>query len=558
MTFERPTGKPQFTAPWFKWFLPNLTLPEGYPMQWAGHLLLMTDEFFKPELMSLLCLIPKGNWKTTWEGGLADWHLLTVPAPRAYAGAADKGQAQELYDFAAHFADSDPEIAAKLITRPSTKEIRCASAPGRAAFKVLASDDSKGGGKKQGLNTTLSLGDEIHAWENRHLWVDLRSGGFKRREAARLAGDPLWHSIGKLAAITTEGYDSESLLAEELDKFLGNPEKELAPLGTVEEGLRVLPDGSTERYPDGRLTIARYGNGRNVLLRWACREDDDTDNSAVVKFANPAPTATVESLDDARTALTPWEFLRYRCNVRTLGFSSWLPQGAWDTLYSHAVPRVEHRTWEEATLTGEAGEDGNVVPTEEFLEYVRSLYPEGASIVAAVDMARYRDTAAVVVLGRDEADMKVPRAFVWRSGGHDNPIRYDWPKTALRLLDAAYDLTAVAYDPKYFDQSGEELHDEGIAMEEFPQSNERIGPADTELRREILDAEQQFAHDGDPILSRHIAAGKAQDIGPKVFKVVQQDGAKPPPIDACKALSMANAIEKLTVGSMYDDPEATI
>jgi hypothetical protein len=70
-----------------------------------------------------------------------------------------------------------------------------------------------------------------------------------------------------------------------------------------------------------------------------------------------------------------------------------------------------------------------------------------------------------------------------------------------------------------------------------------MGPADTELRKEILAGE--FAHDGDPILTAHIQAGHSQDIGSMLLRVVQQKVAQPPPIDACKALSMANALEKV-------------
>lgn len=566
--FPKPSGSPQFTAPWFRWFLPLLTLPEGHPMRWEGHLLLMTEEFFTPELTHLLVLIPKGNFKTTWEGALAVWHLLTVPAPRAFCGAANIGQAKELFDFAAHFVDSEPEIqswpwgkTSGLFTRSSTNEIRTNAAASRAAFRVLAQDDSKIGGKKQGINSTLSLADELHAWANRNLFTDLLSGGFKRREAARYQDDPLWHALGKAATITTETHDEGSVLAEELTKFLGDPKKGLAPKGTVETSLRVLPDGSVERHPDGRLTIARYDDGANVLLRWANNEDDDTEDDAVVKLANPASVASVASIKSARNTLTPWEFLRYRCNIRTLGFESWLPAGAWDTLKMATVPVVAHQTWEGATTTGarmdeddatsppllrdETDDHGNVTRaalTDEFRDYVASLYPSGTTIVGALDMARYRDTAAIVVIARTADGRKVPRTLVWRSGGHDNPIRYEWVEAAILALHDTYDLQAFGKDPKYGDQLGERMSDAGVMMEEFPQSPERMGRADTELRAEILRAE--FAHDGDPILSAHIMAGKARDVGPLLLMVDTQTGASPPPIDACKAFSMANALEK--------------
>ena len=536
-------------------------------MRWEGHTLLMTDEFFRPSLVHLLVLIPKGNMKTTWEAALADLHLLTVPAPRSFFAAADKGQAKELYDFATHFVDSEPEIGAHLISKPSTLEIRRADSPGRFALKILAQDDSKHGGKKQGLNLTLGGGDEIHAWQNRNLFVDLRSGGFKRREAARLAGDPLWHSLGKLATITTEGYDSDGLLAEELVKFLGDPKHGVPPMGTVETGLRVLHDGSVEHHPDGRLTIACYGeeeyvdertgqtylDGLNVLLMWANREDDDTSDNAVVKLANPASVATLGSINDARTSLTPWEFLRYRCNIRTLGFESWIPAGSWDSLYDPRVPIVTHRYWNDAT-------------DEELDAYVDSLYAEGAPIVGHIDMARYADCAAVTTIGplscpdcdeeseecescdgTGELGKRVPRTIVWR-GSKDSPVPYAPVYRAARRLAARYDLQALGLDPKYLDEMYETLENGDaenppLPVESVSQSNERQSIAAKSLRRSILN-ERKFAHDGDPILSAHVMAAIAKDVGTDQFKLAKSKDSGPP-IDACVALSFANELDGL-------------
>lgn len=522
-TFPRPDGRPTFTAPWFRWFLPKLTLPEGGDMRWEGHTLLMTHEFFTPELVHLLVLIPKSNQKTTWEAALAVWHLLTVPAPRAYCGAADKEQATELFDFTAHFSESEPELARFLRVRPSTKEIRHSSSPGRSAFKVLASDDSKQGGKKQGKNLTLAEADELHAWENRNLFVDLRSGGFKRRDAAHISGDPLWWTLGKMATITTEGYDDESVLAEEVGKFLGNPKKETPPLGTVESGLRVLPDGTVEKHPDGRLTIARYGDGRNVLLRWACEPTDDTNDSRVVKLANPASTATVDSIEDARTALTPWEFLRYRCNIRTLAFESWIPAGSWAGLYSSAVPVVEHRYWNGAT-------------DAELNEYIDSLYPAGVEIVGFIDMARYRDCAAITLIGPGPSGRLLPRTIAWR-GSQDAPVAYGPVYAAARRLSRRYFLRALGLDPKYLDEMYETLEGDGLAVENFPQSNERMAPAAGNLRQAIL-TDRAFEHDGDPILTAHVMAAVAKDVGTDSFKLVKSKD-NGPPIDACVALAGA-------------------
>lgn len=563
LTFPKPPGRAAFTAPWFKWFAPNLSLPEGSAFRLEGHTLLMTDEFLAPELVHLMVVIPKNNQKTTWEAAMIVWHLLTIKAPRVYMGAADKDQAREMFGFASHFILSEPELAQHLYVRDSTLEIRRSDGTGSA--KVLASDDSKGGGKKQGKNFTMGGIDELHAHENDNLFTDFRSAGFKRRDAAKVAGLDWWHMVGKLATITTAGFDKESALYRELVKFLGNSEKGIAPMGTVQTRMRVLDDGSVVHDPQrGRLTIARYGDGRNVLLHWASEPDDDPEDYEVVKYSNPASTVTTESLKDARESLTPWAYERYRMNRWTLGFESWLPVGSWAALASESVPMVAHRTWEGATTTGERETEGDdksppllrdvvnehggvtrAALTDEFREYIASLFPPEASIVGAVDMARYRDTAAVVVIGRNAEGLKVPRTIVWRSGGHNNPIAYEWVKAAVLALHDLYDLQAFGYDPKYWDQSAEEMDALGVMVEQWPQSDERMGPADTELRQEIVSSERFFAHDGDPVLNAHIMAGRAKDVGPLLLRVIQQTGANPPPIDACKALSMANALEKL-------------
>jgi hypothetical protein len=294
------------------------------------------------------------------------------------------------------------------------------------------------------------------------------------------------------------------------------------------------------------------------MLEWACKydpkhpeESDDLDNMEVVKYASPAPTVTVESLADAKEKLTPSQFKRYRACVWTEGYDSWLPETTWGNLYSPKVPRVTHRTWEQTPETGPVTcyapeqEDAKPKPTEAFVAYLASLYPPGTSIVGALDMARYRDCAAITLVGRPPyaEGLKVPRTIVWRSGGQANPISYDWPKVAARELKRLYNLLALAMDDKYADQIGDELAGEGIPVELFSQGSARRGPADTELRKEILSTSPpEFMHDGDPVLSAHIKAGAEATIGPTMIRIEQQAIPQPPPIDACVAFSMANSI----------------
>jgi phage terminase large subunit-like protein len=263
------------------------------------------------------------------------------------------------------------------------------------------------------------------------------------------------------------------------------------------------------------LTVARIGH--NVMLEWASRPDEDYWNPEVAKLANPASWVDVGSLQDAMDApgITPWAYARYRCNVWTLTYASWLPAHSWEAL-----------------------------------EEPGAVLLEGAPTVAALDMARYRDAAAFVLIQTREDGKKVVEALIERPGGPDNPVQYDTVKDWIREAHKRYNLTAVGYDPRYFDQAAEELDGEGIALEVFNQSNERMCPAWADLRREIL--EGAFVHDGDPLLTSHMYAGVIREIGADAFKV-EKDKANSPDMDAAEALAMANALSKYEA-----PPEQTI
>jgi phage terminase large subunit-like protein len=469
----------------FVWFLSLLTLPEGGEVRLEPFWLLILREVFDTGRAELLVLLPKGNGKTLVMAGLAIFHVLVTPNANCYIGAADKEQAGEMYRFASHFVESEPELEKLLLVRESTKEIR--SRRDKGFLKVVASDDSKSGGRKQGWNATLALLDELHAHENDNLYVAARSGLFKRH--------------GILVTITTAGHDEESTLGELRDGFLSIEEKG----GTVTSGLVVNDRAEAVQDAAGRLTIARSKDRRSVMLEWACRDGDDLADPAIVKLANPASWVTVASIEDALNApgFKPWHFARYRANVWTPGFEPWLPLGAWDKLPVGEIPR-------------------------------------GARVVGAVDMARYRDCAALVLVWVPEDGHPVAHLYrVERSGGPEQPIRYATVKGWIREAAEEFDLDAVGYDPRYFDQAAEELLDEGLPMERFEQSHARICPASQDLYTAVVNCE--LAWDGDRTFARHVYAGIRQDIGPNEWRLVKPK-KRGPAIDALIALVMAYAL----------------
>src|SRR5207245_9167267 len=70
---------------------------------------------------------------------------------------------------------------------------------------------------------------------------------------------------------------------------------------------------------------------------------------------------------------------------------------------------------------------------------------------------------------------------------------------------------AFCYDPWGFREAANVLLDEGLAMIEVPQTNERLGPATRAFYDAVLD--RRIAHDGDPTLAAHLRNVAAIPLG---------------------------------------------
>ena len=105
--------------------------------------------------------IPRGNAKTTLAGGLALAHLA---GPFAEAGgqivlaAADRENAGIAYSHSENFAESNPRLRTDLTWSTSKKTIKHPRS--KSTLKALSSDVYN----KHGLNCSVVIMDEIHAW----------------------------------------------------------------------------------------------------------------------------------------------------------------------------------------------------------------------------------------------------------------------------------------------------------------------------------------------------------------------------------------------------------
>ena len=125
----------------------------------------------------------------------------------------------------------------------------------------------------------------------------------------------------------------------------------------------------------------------------------------------------------------------------------------------------------------------------------------GGKTWVGVDVGIVRDSTAVVAVQRDEDGMLRSTARFWLPTPGE-PVDVTDVMGHLRELCTAYDVQAISFDKRFFDVPAKMLEDEGLPMEEVPQSVERMTPICGSLLEIIKRGE--LRHDGDETLTTHV------------------------------------------------------
>jgi hypothetical protein len=129
---------------------------------------------------------------------------------------------------------------------------------------------------------------------------------------------------------------------------------------------------------------------------------------------------------------------------------------------------------------------------------------DGADVVVGVDMALHSDHVGVIVAGY-LPDGKV--AWWPRSWSPDISGRIDHADvfaTIAGTIAQRWKVKRVVYDPRFFELPARFLEDQGFEVVEFPQSAERLVPADDLLYQKIL--AHEIVHPDDHELNAHMDA----------------------------------------------------
>jgi phage terminase large subunit-like protein len=160
-------------------------------------------------------------------------------------------------------------------------------------------------------------------------------------------------------------------------------------------------------------------------------------------------------------------------------------------------------------------------------------FVEGAPTWIGVDIGITHDSSAVVAIQKDAAGVPHAKARIW-APTKDRPVDITDVMHWIREADRVYNVHAVGFDPRLFDHAAKALNDEGVAMNEIPQSVERMTPIYGQLYEMVKRGE--LRHDGDEAFTTHVLNGVAR-FNERGFMLAK--GKARGQIDAAVALALA-------------------
>lgn len=487
----------------FEWWCAQQTLGQS---QWAGRSFVLEQDWQAPIMYEALSVQPSGDpyWKTivivvprkgaktTTLAAFADYSLDEgVGEPEILLAAGSDKQAGRLYGQCAGFVRRSVDLRERMVVREYIGEISRTDGAGK--ITRLSSE----GDTQHGANPSLVVIDELHAW---------RTNKLKRSWGALTTADGA-RSESQVFAITTEGEASGRE-----DSILG----QLVDDNEAQGELEVMAGA----------TISRHHESRTVVFRF---------HAVDVKAADPRPLRQI-SAKAKKEPSAELEAQKQRleeallASVMPANPASWITPDyipgqalsakvmAADFLQLHAgVAADSQERWIDRDVWNGLKDETEI--------------PDGVRVAVGVDCGLTHDSTAVVWAWRDDDGRVHLRSHVWCArpprvaAAHEHVaggrIRNEPVKDLIRSLATRYQVDAVVYDKRFFEDAAMELSDEGMLMVELAQNGGHMRDAEQQFHDAIL--EDQIRHDGDPVLTAHVAATVAERVGDswKIRKVKQ-------------------------------------
>lgn len=366
-----------------------------------------------------------------------------------YSAAVDRPQAKVVFNVAKAMVEAEPQLMKILkpyrdvIEFPATGSI----------YRALSAEALS----QEGLNPHLVIFDEVHAQPGPDLWDVLRLAMGSRVEPMMIG-------------ITTSGVRTDRNGKDSLAYVL------------YEYGRRVA---SGEIVDD--TFFMSWWEPRNPMA--------DHRDESVWPEGNPG-LGDLVSVEDMRSVIlntSEPQFRIKRINQWVASGSGWFKVGRWEACAAYGA--------------GGHGEAGQAYEPDWDLPRV-----------LAFDGAFTNDSTALVSI-TVEAEPVIEVVQAWerppgpQGDDYQVPIA-DVEKAILdycrgvqdeetgETLQEAHEVLEIAFDPARWSRTFQNLESEGLPVESFPQSPERMTPA-TELMTVAIN-QRQIRHDADPRLARHV------------------------------------------------------
>lgn len=501
-------------------FVKRLTLTEGplagQPMdkamsRWQARLIQRVygdvDDNGRRRIRTVAVWLPRGNGKTTLVSALGLLHLFGPEkdaAGQITVAASDREQASIAYNSARRFCEADARLARIVRMANSVKTIRHPKS--ESTLKALSSESYT----KHGLNVSLLVADEIHAWpagEGRELWRVLRTSMGKRDE-------PLsW-------VISTAGRGDQNL-AHDLWEY-------------------------SRKVRDGEIDDASF-----LPVIFAASPDADWRDPEVWAAVNPGIEDGFINTDVLHGEVKEAQHLPAEvATFKQLRLNIW-QDGA-------AEPWIEMEAWDKG--------DGNV-PLDELEGAPAWLGVDLASVedLCSIAVAWLRPGGGYYVQTYSFMPAETLKRRTSRDGGqwklwadtdHLTIIpgaAIDFATIEARIIDLCrrYDVQEVAFDPWGAKGIQQNLMAEGVNVVEHRQGFASMTGPCKELQRAVLSGD--LTHGGDPVL-RFCISNAVADTDPAGNVKLTKSKAREK-IDAAVAAVMAvgRAAESGGPVASYDD-----
>ena len=395
--------------------------------------------------------IPKKQGKSELAAAVALYLLCAdfEPGAEVYGCAADRNQAQIVFDVALQMVKRCPALEKKMSIRPSQKEMEYL--PTGSKYKALSADVAN----KHGFNIHGVIFDELHTQPNRKLFDVMTKGSGDARM------QPLYFLI------TTAGNDVNSICYEQHRK--------------------------AKDILEGRKHDATF-----YPVIFGADDDEDWTDPKVWKKANPSLGITV-GIDKVETACeqakqNPAEensFRQLRLNQWVKQSVRWMPMDKWDAC-SFPV--------NEDALEGRVCYGGlDLSSTTDITAFVLVFPP--------LDEDDKYSVLPYFWVPEDTLELRVKRDHVmydlWEKQGfiqttEGNVIHYGFIEKFIEELGERFNIREIAFDRWGAVQMVQNLEGMGFTVVPFGQGFKDMSPPTKELMK--LTLEERIAHGGHPVL----------------------------------------------------------